>query len=195
MNRENNVIREAVYRWRRIDGLTLEVLRLRVESASCRAYSSVVDASARPFSVAYEWELDREWRTRTLSVRVYEREIKTLSIERISDASWRVDGAAGGNLDGCDEIDLSISPFCNTLALRRFGPPPGDAGEITALYVSFPDLTCAPSRQRYHRLGPSTFSYIDLGVHKGFEARLTVDDEGFVREYEGLFQRVEPAAQ
>ena len=188
-------MRDAVYRWRRSDGLTLEVLRLRVESASHRAHSWLVDASARPFSVAYEWELDHAWRTRSLSVRLHEREIKTLSIERIGDTSWRVDGAAARNLDGCEEIDLSITPFCNTLALRRFGPPPGGAGEITALYVSFPDLTCAPSHQKYDRLGPSTFSYIDLGVHKGFEARLTVDDDGFVREYEGLFQRVDPPTQ
>ena len=34
---------------------------------------------------------------------------------------------ADPDLEGADEPDLSVTPFCNTLALRRFGPPPGGA--------------------------------------------------------------------
>ena len=93
--------------------------------------------------------------------------------------------------EGCEEIDLSMTPFCNTLALRRFGPLPGGAGELTTLYVSFPDLRISPSRQRYERLGSHLFKYLDLGLSAGFEADLAVDEHGLVRHYPQLFERLE----
>jgi hypothetical protein len=184
---------DAVYRWRAPDGHTLEVLRLQVGDQTCRAHSWLIDAGDSPFAAEVDWALDAAWRTRSVTVRVHAAAVRTMEIERAGDASWRVDGVLRADLEGCAEVDLSATPFCNTLAMRRFGPPPGGAGELTALYVVLPQLTCEPSRQRYERLGPRTFKYIDLGAQQGFEARLTVDRDGLVREYEGLFQRIEPA--
>jgi uncharacterized protein len=54
--------------------------------------------------------------------------------------------------------------------------------------VQVPELSIAPSRQRYERRGHRHWRYIDLGAVKGFEADLELDDERFVRRYEGLFE-------
>jgi len=185
-----NAMHETVYRWRGSDPPSLEVLRLHARTHDLFAQSRLVNAGPEPFVVDYEWLLDSSRRTRSLTVLVRQHETVKLSIERVDSRSWRIDGSPRPDLDGCDEIDLSVTPFCNTLALLRFAPPPGGPGEITALYVSFPDLTLSPSRQRYERLDDRTFKYIDLGVQKGFEARLAVDHAGFVRSYEGLFERL-----
>jgi Putative glycolipid-binding len=69
---------------------------------------------------------------------------------------------------------------------------PGGPGESTALHVRFPDLTCVRSRQRYDRLGPSTFKSVALGAYAGFEAQLIVGGESIVRRYKGLFDLIEP---
>jgi hypothetical protein len=116
---------EIVYRWRRDDGLTLEVLRLHRVGDGYRAQSWCVSADTQPFAVDYTWDLDRAWRTRTVAVRMHGPVTRTLSIERRSDVSWSIDGSPRADLNGCEEVDLSITPFCNTLALLRFGPPPG----------------------------------------------------------------------
>jgi hypothetical protein len=118
-------------------------------------------------------------------------ELHTLFIERAAPTTWRVDNVPRADLDGCEEIDLSITPFCNTLALRRLGASSGGSGELTTRYVTFPSLGCEPSRQRYEPLGDATFKYVDLGSQAGFEARLIVDGEGLVRSYEGLFELIE----
>jgi hypothetical protein len=107
-----------------------------------------------------------------LVVRVHRNDTTTLSILRTGDTTWSVDGAARRDLDGCAEIDVSATPFCNTLALRRLGLTPGGGGDLTALYVRLPDLTCTASRQRYERVGERIFRYVDLGLSKGFEAEL-----------------------
>jgi uncharacterized protein len=182
---------ELVYRWRRLDTDGLEVMRLDAREDGVRARSNVVFAASEPFAVAYEWSLDTRWRTRSLSIQLFQDETREMLIERAGDAAWRVNQRARSDLDGCEEVDLSITPFCNTLALRRFGPPPGGAGELVALYVDFPSLTGSPSRQRYERLGDREFRYVDLGFASGFEARLSVQHDGIVRNYEGLFELLE----
>jgi uncharacterized protein len=181
---------QRIYRWRRADGRTLEVLRLMSGPRRLTVRSNLVDADEDAFSVDYQWSLDTTWRTRSLRIRVVHDVVRRMRIERTGDAQWRIDGVVRPDLDGCEEIDLSITPFCNTLALRRFGPP-GGAGELTTLYVAFPELSATPSRQRYDKLGSGVFRYVDLGLFNGFEARLTVDDDGLVRTYESLFERIE----
>jgi uncharacterized protein len=179
------------FQWRRLDEPGLEILRLSQRSdGSHFAQSNLILAGSDPFSVRYQWILDDQLRTRTLDLTVSAAQDRTLHIERTGTASWSIDGKARADLDGAEEVDLQVTPFCNTLAMRRFGPAPGGAGELVCAFVPFPDLSVVPSRQRYERLGPRQFQYIDLGASIGFEARLTVDDDGFIRHYEGLFEAI-----
>lgn len=189
-NREAGPMREWIHRWRGVEDPTLEVVRVRELGDEYRADSWFVSADSLPVVVHYRWVLDRTWRTRVLTIETHEPEQRRMFIERAGPASWRVDGVSRSDLDGCDEIDLSITPFSNTLGLLRFGPAPGGAGALTALYVPFPELTCIPSRQEYERLGPLTFRYVDFGANAGFRAELTVDEDGSVCRYERLFERL-----
>ena len=106
---------------------------------------------------------------------------------------WEVDGLPRPDLDGADEPDLSVTPFCNTFPIRR---TPERAGASLALDTAFIDgaaLTVTRSRQRYDRQGPGRLRFVDLGVAAGFEADLVVDAEGLVLRCEHLFERVSPA--
>ncbi len=183
--------RERVYRWRRLLGEGLEVMRLADTGDRIRVRGEVIDAGTQPFALTYDWELDPAWRTRRLRLHVRGDGARDLLIERIGPSSWNVDGGERSDLAGCDEIDLSATPFCNTLALRRFGPAPGAAGAMTALYVALPALELSPSRQRYEQTARNEFVYVDLGLYAGFRAGITVDDDGIIRTYEGLFERIE----
>jgi hypothetical protein len=172
-------------RWRRLDEPGLEVLRVVATDDGFRVTSSLVHAGADPFGLQYQWSLDKEWRTKSLQLDLATSEHRLLEIERDGDASWRIDGRPRPDLNGCDEVDLSATPFCNTLAIRRMA---GTTGELTTVYVSFPDLSVTPSRQRYEAIGDNCWRYVDLGVAHGFTARVETDAEGFVAQYEGLFE-------
>jgi hypothetical protein len=182
--------RERLYRWRRLPDAGIEVMRLDTTHEHVRARGEVIDAGERPFALTYDWLLDPAWRTRRVNISLRDADTRNLVIERMDASRWRVDGHERPDLAGCDEIDLSATPFCNTLALRRFGPPPGAAGEMTALYVGFPALELSPSRQRYEQIARREFVYVDLGVYAGYRARITVDEDGLIESYEGLFERI-----
>lgn len=185
------ITRAGLCLWRRLDRPGLELLWLSDEPSGPLARSNVVDGGNVPYAVGYEWALDPSWRTRYLKVQLAQQVTRSMVIERIGETTWQVNGEARPDLEGCMEIDLSTTPFCNTLALRRFGPPPGGPGALVALYVSFPDLTCRPSRQKYERLDERRFRYVDLGAFRGFTAEIVVDQDGLVETYEGLFERAD----
>jgi hypothetical protein len=176
---------QVIRRWRRVDEPGLELMTLSRSPSGLTVRSTLVHAGAENCALRYFWTLDTSWRTRTLRLERTEPVEKSLVIERTGDTDWRIDGEARPDLAGCHEVDVSATPFCNSLAIRRMN---GADGELLALFVDAPALTCQPSRQRYEHLGPRAWRYVDKGVSDGFTARLDVDEEGLIATYEHLFE-------
>jgi uncharacterized protein len=173
-------------RWRRLDYPGLEIMNLNDDADGWIVRSVIADGGDEPFGMTCEWRLDKAWRSRSLALSCFDAAgERALSIARAGPSSWRINGASRPDLEDCAEIDLSATPLCNGLALRRLGYQPG---ELTALYVLAPALSIEPSRQRYDQLGERRWRYVDLGAVKGFTAVLDFDSDGFVRRYEGLFE-------
>jgi hypothetical protein len=80
-----------------------------------------------------------------------------------------------------------MTPFTNTLAIRRLGLKVGQAAEIKVAYVLVPELRLRAAPQRYTRLAERRWRFDGLDLD--FTADLTVDADGFVVEYPGLFRR------
>ena len=171
-------------KWRRLDEPGLEVMRLMSTADGFCATSSLVHAGSDSFALRYIWHLDHQWHTRRLHLSVLGADERQMDIERMGASSWAVDGVARPDLGECDEVDLSATPLCNTLSIKRLA----GTGELTTLYVDLPRLEVSPSRQRYEIVAPNRWRFIDLGVAKGFKALIDVDAEDFVTQYEGLFE-------
>lgn len=172
-------------RWRRVDEPGLELMALSRSPSGLGVHSTLIHAGAESFGLRYHWDLDASWRTQTLRIDRTDATEKSLLIERTGDTCWRIDGEDRPDLAGCHEVDLSATPFCNSLAIQRMGQA---GGELLALFVDAPALTCQPSRQRYEPLGPRAWRYVDKGVSDGFTARLDLDEHGLVMKYENLFE-------
>jgi len=85
-------------------------------------------------------------------------------------------------------IDLSASPFTNTLPVRRCNLAIGESIDIIAAYVAFPELTLTPDPQRYTRLDALIYRYESLD--SDFTRDIEVDGNGLVVNYPGLFRRL-----
>lgn len=173
-------------RWKRLDFPGLEIMTIEQDAKGWRARSMITDGSDEPFGMQCDWRLDQAWRSRSLQLsRLDAAGEAHLRIERAGPGSWIVDGTPRPDLEGCAEIDLSATPFCNGLALKHLNQQPG---ELVALYVLASALSVEPSRQRYERLGERQWRYVDLGAAKGFTAVLDFDSDGLASHYEGLFE-------
>jgi uncharacterized protein len=185
---------KSVLFWRRIDIEGLERLELEVEPDRVCAMSTVICLEGDGFRLDHRWHLGPDWRAQSVTVeRWNSRGHGLLHLERAG-TGWRVDGAPRPDLEGADEPDLSVTPFCNTFPIRRTPQAAGESLLLDVAFIDGPALAVTRSSPRYDRQGPRRLRYIDLGRSRGFEADLVVDEAGLVLSYEHLFERVAPPA-
>jgi hypothetical protein len=140
-----------------------------------------------PAAVTYSLGCDSTWLTRDVLVTIelgLDSESVALST---ANGKWTVDGKPRTDLDGCTDIDLGITPFTNTLPIRRLNLQIGASAPASAAWVRFPDLGVERLDQTYTRLSENIYRYESSS---GFTAELTVDDFGIVRQYGDLWSLV-----
>lgn len=172
----------ADYVWRSLEYDGLE--RIRVDEGGMVRASSVIDSARGRYSYEIVCEPDYTFRQLRLEAAAGER---SLLIE-FDGTVWKVDGEVRSELAGARDIDLAITPFTNTLPIRRLDLGVDDEGDVSAVYVSFPDLEVTLEEQRYTRLDEDLYLFESLDGD--FTAEITVDLDGFVVEYPELFERL-----
>ncbi|WP_213286045.1 putative glycolipid-binding domain-containing protein [Bradyrhizobium sp. sGM-13] len=178
--------------WRRTDVIGLERLTLSLSADAVLAESTVICMEDGGFQLDHRWTLTPDWRAQSLDVaRWGPTGLSRLNLERTDDG-WRVDGQRRADLDGAEEPDLSVTPFCNTFPILRTPAGAGESRTLDTCFVDAATMTVQRSRQRYDRIGPNQIRYVDLGVSAGFEADIEVDNRGLVLRYQHLFERVTP---
>ncbi|HLT21306.1 MAG TPA: putative glycolipid-binding domain-containing protein [Thermomicrobiales bacterium] len=154
---------------------------------------------SEPFRFHYRVELDAGWNFRHLWTHqpfldIAEERLPDCELSRDADGAWHSDGFENlPDLAGCVDIDITITPFTNTLPIRRLGLEPGQSAEIDVAYLSVPELTLSRVRQRYTRLESSgDFDYYRFESLDGseFSAEIGVDRDGLVVDYPDLFTRL-----
>jgi uncharacterized protein len=184
----------SVLFWRRTDIEGLERLELAIEPDQVTATATTICLEAGGYRIDHRWRLDPEWHALTVTVERWNSQGHGLLRLERAGTGWRVDGVLRPDLEGAEEPDLSITPFCNTFPIRRTPIGAGESLPLDTAFIDGPALTVARSRQRYDRQGPGRVRYVDRGLSLGFEADLVVDDTGLVLHYEHLFERVPPTA-
>ena len=180
---------QLVARWRDWSGGGLEHLALKTDRQGIRAEAAVVGmVEGQPFAVQYRIDCLPDWRVRSLSVAVIGG--PSLRLTGNGNGSWVDEGdRARTELHGAIDVDLAITPFTNTLPIRRLGLRAGESREIVTVYVEFPDLVVSLDEQRYTCLEPLG-RYRYEAVDGTFEREIEVDENGLVTTYPGLFQRI-----
>lgn len=189
MSRENI---EAM--WTPWDGRGLDYLRLRIGESGIEADGVVIgEEDGIAFRARYVIRCDPWWRTRevtvdSLGVR------KSLYLRSDGRGNWsNASGRSLPELNGCTDVDLSATPFTNTLPIRRLDLREDESSEIVTVYVDVPYMQVDTSRQRYTCLERNAngglYRYEDEGLFRGFTADLPVDATGLVLDYPGIFRR------
>ena len=177
-----------VARWEDWAGRGLEHLVLAEGASGIVATAVSIVADEPPYAVRYRVACDAEWRCRELDVEVVDSG-RTVRLRGDGRGRWR-DGAGTRlpELDGAIDVDVSITPFTNTLPIRRLDLVEGDVREIAVVYVRAPALSIELDRQRYICVEARRL-YRYEAVDGTFAADIEVDGDGLVLTYPGLFRR------
>lgn len=135
---------------------------------------------------------DEEWRTREVEVGIVGAEKKLHFFADGEGNWWDADKKPLDDLKGCLDVDVQATPFTNTLAIRRLELAVGKKAILDVAYVVIPEITVRRGKQRYTRLkgtkGKTQYLYESLD--NDFKAKLSVDKDGLVVDYEGIWKRV-----
>jgi hypothetical protein len=149
-----------------------------------------------PFRVRYEIRCDLQWRVRAIQLSLLDGSSHSLVFFTDGVGNWTTEsGEAIPSLKGCLDVDISATPFTNTLPVRRLALQPGSSATLSMVYVTIPQMHVEVTQQRYTCLeitssgGRYLYESLVDGV-SSFTAELPVDQDGLVLDYPELFKRV-----
>ena len=179
-----------VARWQNWTGDSLEHLVLHLGATQIAAESAILGTDAGDaFAARYHVLCDARWRVRTATIHVTGL-APTIELASDGEGRWR-DGKGEPlpALDGAIDIDITATPFTNTLPIRRLGLAPKGWADIVVAYVWLPELRVTAERQRYTRLDTGRH-YRFESLDGGFTRDIEVDSHGLVVDYPLISKRI-----
>lgn len=176
-------------RWRGEDAPSIEHLVVEpvgdgmILDAVVLAGASQADWQA----LRYRLYADDAGRTRRLEVQRIG-QVQSLRLKSDGQGQWlSEDDTPLPALAGAIDVDLPVTPATNALPIRRLRLAVGQSASLQAVYVNA-DLSLSRDPQRYTRLAEDRYLYESLD--SDFRCEITVDADGFVVDYPGLFRRL-----
>lgn len=181
--------------WKPVQEIGLEHLRLMEYPDGIVADSIVLgqEPDKHPFRFWYQVRMDSNWQVQECLLHAGKDLEQTLHLYSDGQGNWTdATDQEYPTLTGCLDIDIRVSPFTNTLPIRRLKLEPEQSAEILVAYISAPDLEIRPMQQRYTCLSSTDTGglYRYESLESGFTRDLQVDALGLVLDYPGIWKRV-----
>ena len=106
-------------------------------------------------------------------------------------SNWTdITGMAYPGLKGCRFLDISLTPFTNSLPINALQLSEGNSAEFDLVYFDIIENNIRRDRQKYTRLPGNVYRFENSGGN--FTADITVDGDGFVIGYPNFFEMLKP---
>jgi hypothetical protein len=146
----------------------------------------------KPVRVEYRLAWDAKWCAREILVRTESLgRVDQLELHGDGQGKWTDgEGARVAVIDGCLDIDISVTPLTNTLPIRRLGLSVDERREMPVAFVRIPDLSTMPVVQSYKFLEATPTGGRYLYQSSTFQSELSVDCNDLVVDYATVWERV-----
>lgn len=169
-------------RWKGLDLDTLEQCRIIATTRDRRIRGAIV---TRDLGLFYRIKLDETGATR--SVYIERTDGKSLELFSNGAGSWSDDRAEPlPALSGCVDVDIWPTPLTNALPIWRMDWIDNQPQRFFMVWIDAMEMAFRRQEQVYTRLDATHFRY----QSGDFERVLSVDDDGLVTLYPGLFERI-----
>ena len=170
----------------------VETLRLSQDDSGIHATSHLMQVIKGNSIVAnYLIDCDARWRFRRLWLKVDNHGQRSLCLQRDLRGNWVLNGELRPELQQCQHVMLSASPFTHTPVLQRSALETGQSDEMQVAYVDLLELKVEPRRQRYQclRQRPGESLYRSQ-VEDHASEELSMDDQALLLKANERFLRL-----
>lgn len=182
---------ERKYIWKSKIADMVEMLSVRKDDHYVVTSHITGELKNVPTNILYTMDIDGDWNLCSLSIRAVARPEQLLMLQKDEHGQWHHgDRILSSEFDSCIDVDFSLTPFTNSLPINRLRLGTGLMREINVIYIRWPELSLQPLRQRYTNMGNELYKYENL--ESGYSALLSMDRDGLVMDYPGMWKRVYP---
>jgi len=177
--------------WQGIADQTLEKFSCEVLENSFDVYSEIRGrADGIAVILNYHISINRQWEVYYASLNLnLDNEPYAQILTKGVDRQWQLNGKPAPEFDKCVDIDITLTPFTNSLPINRLNMELHEKNLIDVIYFDIIEKTVKPAKQVYEKLSNRTYKF--QTVPNDFEAIIAVDEDGFVTSYPGLFSRTD----
>ena len=168
---------------------SLENCLVDVSDNEIRVTSTIIGTyEGKIYKVEYTIKASRNWERLFLEVTTrHSNKTQYIKLESDGKGNWKGNVANISELKGCIDVDISLTPFTNTLPINRLNLGQNSSSEIQVVYCDLLEGRIVPVTQKYTCLSKAKYHY--QNVPNDFEAIIDVDESGFVVDYPALFVR------
>ncbi len=140
------------------------------------------------FEVDYALDLDSVWNIQSGKIDYrFEGDNRQIIFHKDTSGNWIIGDMKISLFRECTSIDISLTPFTNTLAIKALDMEVNESKVITVIYFDILKEKITRKSQNYSRLSPTRYKFEN--IPNDFEAAIEVDNNGLVINYPGLFTR------
>ena len=184
----------ATLLWRRLDAPGHDACRLDRNDTSWQLDGAAVfkHGDGRIAQLHYRVRCDKHWHTQWGTVRGWLGGTPIdLSVTH-GPRGWTLNEQSVPDLSHCVDLDLGFTPATNLLQLRRLKLEDGESSSAPAAWLDVGDDSLGLLEQRYERIAAGRYNY--SAPRFDYNAELSVDEDGFIHDYPGLWVAVREAS-
>ncbi|MGP4079889.1 putative glycolipid-binding domain-containing protein [Pseudalkalibacillus sp. R45] len=173
--------------WENVEDFGCEYLQTKERGDELSVESTIISINdGKPLKVNYKLLLE-QWKTKKATIEVGQ---TFLEVTSDGEGIWFDQYRRWiPELDGAIDIDISATPFSNSLPINRCDWKAGQLRDFEMVYVAIPSLELKKVHQRYTFVEQKSSVRIFRYESPTYQSLITVDKEGLVIEYPELFKR------
>lgn len=170
----------------------VETLRLSQDANGIHATSHLMQVIKGNSIVAnYLIDCDARWRFRRLWLKVDNHGQRNLCLQRDLRGNWLLNGVPRPDLQQCQHVMLSASPFTHTPLLQLSALETGQSDEIKVAYIDLLSLKVEPRQQHYQCLQRRAGEHLYRSQAEGHaKEELSVDDQALLLKADEHYLRL-----
>lgn len=175
--------------WKGVEYYSLENCLVSQNTSGYVIDSAIVGSyRGKLYSVEYEITTNTSWETLSIKASCrHNNKVKQYAFFREANGHWKTTDSTLSQFNGCKDIDIPVTPFTNTLPIRRLNLSVGETSDIRVIYFDLLNEKISAVDQRYTKLSKTIYHYEN--IPNDFEADIEVDEHGLVVFYPSLFER------
>lgn len=147
-------------------------------------------AETQPVNIYYQISLDSGFSPTSFLLRSTGEQAFQIEMFRRNEKWFDESGQHQAQFDSCTDIDIALTPFTNTIPIERLHLKTGESEIIDVVYIDPLGGKLSLAKQQYTHLENGQYRYESLSSK--FVSELSVDSDGIVLYYPGLWEMIYP---